>query len=66
MMKGDNMSAVFWVQQCHWGKDETGAGGFIRLMGVMEDRSGWCVQNRHVKGINNALVDGITRRDPIM
>lgn len=39
-MKGGGMSAVYWVHQCHGGKDASRIGGLMRLMGVSEDRSG--------------------------
>ena len=57
MMKGDIMSAVYWVQQCHGGKDASRAGGLMRLMGVSEDRSGWFFQ------VKNTLADGLMRWD---
>ena len=56
MMKGDNMTVVYWVHQLH-------AGGFMRLMGGAEDRSGWCFQVKHLKGVINTLADGETRWD---
>lgn len=38
----------------------------MRLMGALEDRSGWCFEAKHVKGIMNMLADGQIRRDSNM
>ena len=50
LMRGDNISAVNWVQQCHRGKDAVRAGRLMRLLGVLEDPSDWCFQAKHVNG----------------
>lgn len=65
-IKGGDMTAVFWVQQCQWGKDATGAGGLMRLMGMLEDRREWCLQTKHLKGLIKTPADGLTRWDPCM
>lgn len=38
----------------------------MRLMWVLEDRSGWCFQVRNIKWIINTLADGVTRWDSNM
>lgn len=63
-LKGDNMSTVFWEQQCHGGKDKTRPGGMMSLMRVLEDQSAWCFKETQVKRTNNTLADGLTRCDP--
>lgn len=64
MIKRDNMSTVFWVQQCHGGHNATKARGLMKLMGVLEDRSGKWFQANHVKEINITLADSLTRSEP--
>lgn len=60
MMKGDNITAVFQVKQCHEEKDATRARGLIGLMGLLEDQSGWYSQENYVKGIYDSLADGLS------
>lgn len=62
LMRGDNMSAVHWCNQCR-GAREPRSGALMRMMGCLEMRSGWCFRARHVKGISNTLADGISRWD---
>lgn len=47
------------VQQCHGRNDALPAGGLMRLMGVLEGRSGWWSQAKYVKGVRNMLIDGL-------
>lgn len=51
MKMGDSMSLVCWVQYYHRGKDASWAGGLIRLIGVLEDRSRSCFHGKHLNRI---------------
>ena len=62
LMRGDNMSAVHWVNRCRGGR-EPRAGALMRILGCLEMRSGWCFRAKHVRGIANVLADGISRWD---
>ena len=60
LMRGDNSSAVSWVNKCRGGL-EPRSGALMRLLGVLEMRSKWRFKAKHVKGVNNDLADGISR-----
>ena len=60
MMRGDNMSAVSWVNRCGGSRDRR-AGILMRLLGRMEITSGWCHVAKHIPGVDNRLADGISR-----
>lgn len=60
LMKGDNMSAVHWVNMCR-GAREPRSGALMRMMGCLEMRNGWLFRANHPKGLANTLVDGISR-----
>ena len=62
LMKGDNMSAVHWVNQCR-GSKEPRSGALMRIMGVLEVRNGWRFRAKHIKGVANTIADGISRWD---
>ena len=62
LMRGDNQSAIHWINQCRGGR-EPRSGALMRILGCLEVRSGWCFRARHVKGVNNVLADGISRWD---
>ena len=62
LMKGDNMSAVHWVNQCR-GSKEPRSGALMRIMGVLEMRNGWRFRAKHIKGVANTIADGISRWD---
>lgn len=61
MVKRDNISTLYWVRQCHEGKDALRARELMRLTGLLRDRSRWCLQAKNVKGIMDTLTDGLTR-----
>lgn len=60
LMKGDNMSAVHWVNKCRGAKEPRG-GALMRMLGCLEMRSDWRFRARHVRGVANTLADGISR-----
>ena len=60
LLRGDNVSAVSWVNKCGGAKDRR-AGLLMRLLGRMEITSGWCHIAKHIPGIDNTLADGISR-----
>ena len=60
LLRGDNVSAVSWVNKCGGAKDRR-AGLLMRLLGRMEITSGWCHFAKHIPGLENTLADGISR-----
>ena len=60
LLRGDNVSAVSWVNKCGGAKDRR-AGLLVRLLGRMEITSGWCHIAKHIPGLDDTLADGISR-----
>lgn len=60
LMRGDNMSAVHWVNKCR-GAKEPRSGALMRMMGCLEMRNEWRFRAKHIKGLANTLADGISR-----
>ena len=60
LMRGDNMSAIHWVNKCR-GAREPRSGTLMRMLGVLEMRNEWRFRAKHIKGIENTLADGISR-----
>ena len=60
LLRGDNVSAVSWVNECGGAKDRR-AGILMRILGRMEIASGWCHIAKHIPGLDNTLADGISR-----
>ena len=60
LIRGDNMSAVNWVNKCRGAKDP-GSGALMRMLGVLETLNGWRFRAKHIKGLANTLADGISR-----
>lgn len=60
LMRGDNMSAVHWVNKCR-GAREPRSGALMRMLGCLEMRNGWRFRAKHIKGVANTLADGISR-----
>ena len=61
MMRGDNVSAVSWVNRCGGSRDRR-AGITMIMLGRMEIESGWCQVAKHISGVENRLADDISRR----
>ena len=60
LMRGDNVSAVSWVNRCGGARDRR-AGLLMRLLGRMEIENEWCHVAKHIPGSQNELADGISR-----
>ena len=60
MMRGDNVSAVSWVNRCGGSRNRR-AGIIMRMLGRMEIESRWCQVAKHIPGAENRLADGISR-----
>ena len=66
LTRGDNMSAVHWVNKCR-GAREPRSRALMRMLGVLEMRNEWRFRAKHIRGVANTLADGISRwkRDEI-
>ena len=62
LIRGDNISAVYWVNRCRGGRKPR-AGALMRMLGCLEMRSNWCFRAKHVRGVTNVLADGVSRWD---
>lgn len=62
LMRGDNVSAVSWVNRCGGSRDRR-AGLLMRMLGRMEMQNQWCHVAKHIPGRHNTLADGISRWD---
>lgn len=60
LMRGDNDSAVSWVDRCGGPRDRR-AGLLMRLMGPLEIKSCWCHVAKDIQGVDNVLAEGISR-----
>lgn len=60
MLRGDNMSAMTWVNQCRGTRDPTAA-FLMRLLGVVELSAGWFCEAAHIQRIENVIADGTSR-----
>ena len=56
LMRGDNMSAVHWVNKCR-GARKPRSGALMRMLGCLEMRNEWRFRAKHIKGV----ADGISR-----
>jgi len=59
-MRGDNSSAVGWVNRCKAGK-EPRSGALMRILGCLEMGSDWHFDSQHIAGSQNTIADGISR-----
>ena len=53
-MRGDNTSAVRWVNRCRGGR-EPRAGALVRILGCLEIRSTWLFNAKDVCGVANVI-----------
>eukprot|EP00953_Heterococcus_sp_UTEX-ZZ885_P010203 5960-Heterococcus_DN1.PRE.3 len=60
LLRDDNKSAVDWINKAGGTKDPR-AGALMRLFGVVEMSTSWCFKANYIKGIENTLVDTISR-----
>ena len=56
LMRGDNMSAVHWVDKCR-GARKPRSGALMRMLGCLEMRNEWRFRAKHIKGV----ADGISK-----
>ena len=59
-MLGDNMAAVYRIDKCKGG-EELRSGTLMRMLGYLDMRSGCYFRVNHVRGVANALGDGVSR-----
>lgn len=59
-LRGDNSSAVAWVNKCRGGK-EPRSGALMRVLSYLEMGSDWHFDSRHIAGAKNTIADGISR-----
>lgn len=62
LLRGDNTSAVGWVEK-GGGASDPRSGGLLRLLGALELSGGWSFGAQHVPGKLNQIADGISRWD---
>lgn len=60
LLRGDNQSAVHWINRCRGGK-EPRSGALMRILGLLEIRGGWKFEAKHIPGALNQAADGISR-----
>jgi hypothetical protein len=60
LLRGDNKSAVHWVNKAGGARDPR-AGALMRLFGVVEMSSSWCFKANYIKGSDNSIADTISR-----
>ena len=63
LLRGDNVSAVSWLNRCGRARDKRAA-LVMRIMGRLEITSGWSHKAKHIPGVLNVLADGISRWQP--
>jgi hypothetical protein len=62
LLRGDNQSAVHWINKAGGTKDPR-AGALMRLFGVVEMSFKWCFKANYIKGVENTLADTISRNN---
>ena len=60
LLRGDNVSAMSWLNRCGGTRDKPAA-LVMRIMGRPEITSGWSHKAKHIPGVLNVLADGISR-----
>ena len=63
LLRGDNVSAVSWLNRCGGARDKRAA-LVMKIMGRLELTSGWSHKAKHIPGVLNVLEDGISRWQP--
>ena len=64
LLRGDNVSAVSWLNRCGEARDRRAA-LVMRIMGRLEITSGWSHKAKYIPGVFNViLADGISRWQP--
>ena len=60
LLRGDNVSAVSWLNRCDGARDKRAA-LVMRIMGRLEITCGWSHEAKHIPSVLNVLADGISR-----
>ena len=60
LMRGDNLTAVTWANQCGGARDKR-AGLMMRMLGRLEIQGGWRYVAKHIPGVQITLANGISR-----
>ena len=60
LLRGDNVSAVSWLNRCGGARGKRAA-LVMRTMGRLEITSGWSHKAQHIPGVLNVLADGNSR-----
>ena len=63
LLRGDNVSAVSWLNRCGGARDKRVA-LVMRTMGRLEITSGWSHKAQHIPSVINVLADGNSRWQP--
>ena len=63
LLRGNNVSAVSWLNRCGGARDKRAA-LVMRTMGRLKITSGWSHKAQHIPGVLNVLADGISRWQP--
>ena len=63
LLRGDNVSAVSWLNRCGGARDKRAA-LVMRIMGRLEITSSWSHKPKHIPDVLNVLADGISRWQP--
>ena len=63
LLRGDNVSAVSWLNRCRGASDKRAA-LVMRNMGGLEITRGWSHKAKHIPGVLNVSADGISRWQP--
>ena len=59
-LRGENVSAVMWVNKCGGAKDKR-ACLRMKMLRSLEMKGGWSRVPKHTPGVENNLADGISR-----
>ena len=60
LMRGGSFAAVTWANRYGGGRDKR-AGLMMRMLGRLEIQGGWRYDSKRIPGVQNTLVDGISR-----
>ena len=63
LLRGDNVSAVSWLNRCGGARDKRAA-LVMRIMKRLEITSGWSHKTKQIPCVLNVLADGISRWQP--
>ena len=64
LLRGDNFSAVSWLNRCDGARGKRAVLVMMRIMGRLEITCGWSHKAKHIPGVLNVVADGISRWQP--